>query len=153
MPRFMVDMTSGCAWLMWRTTTSTTGTGGTTLRAGGCRGELSTAGAGSPLVSTWMLCWGRSSRIFPLSDQKDSHAVVLVVMTHFALFLLFFTVVSVLSAMLGSTLATCSLVCCTQFQAGSTAGRASPQLQLRSPPWRRSQSLWMVVPSLPLLLL
>ena len=120
-PRFMAVMTSGCAWLMWRTTTSTTGTGGITLRAGGCRGELSTAGAGSPLVSTWMLCWGRSSRIFPLSDQKDSHAVVLVVMTPFPLFLLSFTVVSVLSAMLGSTLATCSLVCCTQFQAGSTA--------------------------------
>ena len=35
-----------------------------------------------PLVSTWMLCWGRSSRIFPLFDQKDSYAVVLVVMTH-----------------------------------------------------------------------
>ena len=39
-PRFMAVMTSGCAWLMWRTTTSTTGTGGTTLRAGGCRGEF-----------------------------------------------------------------------------------------------------------------
>ena len=124
-PRFMDVMTSGCAWLMWRTTTSTTGTGGITLRAGGCRGESSTAGAGSPLASTWMLCWGWSSRIFPLSDQKDSHAVVLVVMTPFALFLLFFTVVSVLSAMLGSTLATCSLVCCTQFQAGSTARESS----------------------------
>ena len=81
-PRFMVDMMSGCAWLMWRTTTSITGTGGTTLRAGGCRGESSTAGACSPLASTGMLCWGRSSRIFPLSDQKDSYAVVLVVMTH-----------------------------------------------------------------------
>ena len=75
-PRFMVDMTSGCAWLMWRTITSTTGTGGTTLRPGGCRGESSTAGAGSPLVSTWML----------FSDQKDSCAVVLVVMTHLRCF-------------------------------------------------------------------
>ena len=68
-PRFMADMTSGCAWLMWRTTTSTTGTGGTTLRAGGCRGESSTAGACSPLASTGMLCWGRSSGIFPLSEH------------------------------------------------------------------------------------
>ena len=85
-PRFMAVMTSGCAWLMWRTTTSTTGTGGTTLRAGGCRGESSTAGACSPLASTGMLCCRRSSGIFPLSDhiqfcilagmdQKDTYAV------------------------------------------------------------------------------
>ena len=82
-PRFM---TSGCAWLMWRTTTSTTGTGGTTLRAGGCRGESSTAGACFPLASTGMLCCRRSSGFFPLSDhiqlcilagmdQKDTYAV------------------------------------------------------------------------------
>ena len=85
-PRFMAVMTSGCAWLMWRTTTSTTGTDGTTLRAGGCRGESSTAGACSPLASTGMLCCRRSSGIFPLSDhilfcilagmdQKDTYAV------------------------------------------------------------------------------
>ena len=70
-PRFMAVMTSGCVWSMLRTTASTTGTGGTTLRAGGCRGESSTAGACSPLATTGF---------FPLSDQKDSYAVVLVVM-------------------------------------------------------------------------
>ena len=47
-PRFLAVMTSGCARLMWRTTASTTGTGGTTLRAGGCRGESSTTGACLP---------------------------------------------------------------------------------------------------------
>ena len=45
---------SGCAWLMWRMTASTSGTGWTTLRAGGCRGESSTAGACSPLASAGM---------------------------------------------------------------------------------------------------
>ena len=53
-PLFMAVMTSGCAWLMWRTTPSTTGTAGMTLLAGGCRGESSTAGAGSPLAFTGM---------------------------------------------------------------------------------------------------
>ena len=72
---------------MWRTTASATGTGGTTLRAGGCRGESSTAGACSPLVSAGMSCCRRTSGIFPLSDhvqmlcilagmdQKDTYAV------------------------------------------------------------------------------
>ena len=54
---------------MWRTTASTTGTGGTTLRAGGCRGESSTAGACSPLASTEMSCCKWTSGIFPLSDH------------------------------------------------------------------------------------
>ena len=49
-------------------------------------------------------------------DQKDSYAVVLVVMTHLALFLLFFKVVSVFCAMLASPLDTCSWVRCTQFE-------------------------------------
>ena len=39
----------------------------------------------------------------------------------------------------------------TQSRAGSTVGRLCSQLQLRSPLWCRSQSLWSVVPSLPLL--
>ena len=71
---------------MWRTTASTTRTGGTTLRAGGCRGESSTAGACSPLASTGMSCCRWTSGIFPLSDhvqicilagmdQKDTYAV------------------------------------------------------------------------------
>ena len=47
---------------------------------------------------------------------------------------LVFMVVSVFCAMLGSTLDTCSLVRCTLSRAGSSAGRACPQLQLRSPP-------------------
>ena len=67
-PRFMAVMTSGCACLVRRTATSTTGTGGTTLRVGGCREELSPAGACSPLATAEMLCWGRTSGIFPLSD-------------------------------------------------------------------------------------
>ena len=46
---------------------------------------------------------------------------------------LVFMVVSVFCAMLGSTLDTCCLVRCTQSRAGSTAGRACPQLQLWSP--------------------
>ena len=53
--RLMAVMMSGCVWSMWRTTASTSGTGWTTLRAGGCRGESSTAGACSPLASTRML--------------------------------------------------------------------------------------------------
>ena len=40
--------------------------------------------------------------------------------------------------------------CCTRFRAGSTVGRSFPQLQLRSPPWLRSLSLWLFVPSLSL---
>ena len=40
----------------------------------------------------------------------------------------------------------------TQSLAGSTVGLPCSQLQLRSPPWCRSQSLWYVIPSLPLLL-
>ena len=48
---------------------------------------------------------------------------------------LVFMVVSVFCAMLGSTLDTCSLVRCTRSRAGSTAGCACPQLQLRSPPF------------------
>ena len=67
---------------MWRTTASTTGTGGTTLRAGGCRGDSSIAGACSPLASTGMSRCRWITGFFPLSDQKDSYAVVLVVMTH-----------------------------------------------------------------------
>ena len=64
-PRFMAVMTSGCARLMRRTTASTTGTGGTTLRAGGCREELSTAGACSPLASAEMSCWQVDFRDLP----------------------------------------------------------------------------------------
>ena len=86
-PRLMAVMTSGCAWLMWRTTASTSGTGWTTLRAGGCRGESSTAGACSPLASTGMSCRKLTTGFFPLSDhvqmlcilagmdQKDTYAV------------------------------------------------------------------------------
>ena len=82
MPLFMAVMTSGCAWLMWRTTTSTTGTAGMALLAGGCRGESSTAGAGSPLAFTGMWCWGgvlgsSPSLICILAgmDQKDTYVV------------------------------------------------------------------------------
>ena len=72
---------------MWRTTASTTGTGGTTLRAGGYREESNTAGACSPLASAGMSCCRLTSGIFPLSDhvqllcilagmdQKDTYAV------------------------------------------------------------------------------
>ena len=38
----------------------------------------------------------------------------------------------------------------TQYRAGSTVGFSCSQLQLRSYLWCRSQSLWMVGPSLPL---
>ena len=48
----------------------------------------------------------------------------------------------------------CGFVCVwiwqTQSRAGSTVGRLCSQLQLRSPLWCRTQSLWSVVPSLPL---
>ena len=83
----MAVMTSGCAWLLWRTTASTAGTGWTTLRAGGCRGESSTAGACSLLASTETLRCRWTTKFFPLSDhvqmlcilagmgQKDTYAV------------------------------------------------------------------------------
>ena len=50
---------------------------------------------------------------------------------------------AVLGALFGSTMDTC--IACGKF-----SGISCSQLQLRSPPWCRSQSLWMFVPSLPL---
>ena len=110
-PLFMAVMTSGFAWLMRIKTPSTTGTAGMTLLAGGCRGESSTAGAGSPLGFTGMWCWGRSSGFFPLFDLHPGRY--------------------------GPE----GLVC---------RWFSFPQLQLRSPPWLRSLSLWIFVPLLSL---